>query len=122
MTVTSLEDKSTNSISPLGSGEVVEGSWEDVVWDSTTMSGGSISGNTFTDSVNGFSNGIAQSVQTINPATGGGEMKCTKSYSYAMCGFAKDPYWTYGGDTFKNGGNSNMIYRVDVYELSLIHI
>jgi hypothetical protein len=111
----SLEDKSTNSITVNAPSGVVEGSWEDVVWDPTTMSGGSISGNTFTDSVAGFGNGIAQSVQTINPATGGGEMKCTKSYSYAMCGFAKDPYWT-SGDVYKNGGNSHMMYRSDVYE------
>lgn len=85
----------------------------DVVWDTNNLSGGTASGSTFTGSVNGWSDGIARSVQSISPETGGGEMTCTKSDTYAMCGFSNDPFWT-SGDTWKNG--DYLLYRDEIYE------
>ena len=85
----------------------------DVIWDSSTINNGAINGNTFTATSGSWSS-IAQSTQTISPSTGGGEMTCTKSYNYAMCGLSKDPYWS-SGNTFANG--NYLMYHDEIYEL-----
>jgi len=85
---------------------------QDIEW--TNGSGVTISGNTVTATTNGWSNGIARSVQTISPSRGGGEIIGQKSLNYAMIGLSKDPYWT-SGDTFVNG--NYMMYHDGIYEL-----
>jgi hypothetical protein len=130
--VASLGSLATTNTKFLGAGDITfnvdgttasvseGGNYEDVVWDASTASGGTISGNTFTDSGgSSWVDGIARSTQTISPSTGGGEMSCTKTWgggggSYAMCGLSKDPFWT-SGSTFVNG--DYLMYHDEIYEL-----
>jgi hypothetical protein len=101
----------TTSASVVESGIVTE----DVVWDSTTASGGTISGNTFSITANTWYDGIARSTQTINPATGGGEMICTKTVSPAtMCGFKSAGTFNAGSNIFADA--EYMMYHNKVYE------
>ncbi|MDB4342111.1 fibronectin type III domain-containing protein [Nitrosopumilus sp.] len=89
-----------------------------VTWDSTTSSGVSISGNTITKtSGDGWTDGVAQSTQTISPSTGGGEVTFTKTLNNSMGGLSKDPYWT-SGNTQNTG--DYLMYDNAIQELGTV--